>query len=165
MKRGTPSQRENAMSSARPSRRHRAQRSGDRRSRGFSMIEVMIAFAILGLGLVGATTGQITAMKLAGDSRINSIAMYMAEEQLEIFRTMPSADVLALTAEPGYPADPSNPIDPYPDDGVAMAFQRRWTIQADTPEAGAILVTVEVDWTNSMGRTRTARVQALRANL
>jgi len=73
--------------------------------------------------------------------------------------------VLALTAAVGYPNDPGNPIDPDPGDGNVMAFNRSWTIENDTPEAGVIRITIQVSWTNSLGNTQTARIQSYKAEL
>jgi Tfp pilus assembly protein PilV len=129
------------------------------------MLEVAIALAILAFGLLATTAGQLSAIKLSRSSRLNSLALYLAEEQLEVFQSMSGADLAALTAAVGYPDDPLNPIDPHPGDDVEMAFERRWIIQPDTPEAGVITVTVEVDWVNALGNVRTARVQTLKADL
>jgi prepilin-type N-terminal cleavage/methylation domain-containing protein len=130
---------------------------------GFSLLEVMAALAILAVGILATTAGQVTALKHSADSRGSMLAMYLAEAQMEVFRTMVAADVVAMTTAGTYPNDPNNPIDPVASDDVVMEFNRRWTIQPDTPEAGVITITVEVDWVNSLGIVRTARVQGLKA--
>jgi len=129
------------------------------------MLELTIALAILAFGVLAATAGQISAIKLGRSSRVNSLALYLAEEQLEVFQSMSGADLIALTTATGYPDDPDNPIDPIPGDDLDMAFDRRWIIEPDKLEANVITVTVEVDWTNSLGNLRTARVQTLKADL
>jgi len=138
----------------------------DSRSRvraGFSIIEVMLALAILAVGILATTAGQVTALKNSADSRGHMLATYMAQQQMEAFRTMSAVNVVAMMESPTYPNDPANPIDPVASDDVVMEFNRRWIIQPDTPEAGVITITVEVDWTNSLGVVRTARVQGLKA--
>jgi prepilin-type N-terminal cleavage/methylation domain-containing protein len=139
--------------------RRRAQRE---RASGFTLIEVMVALAILAVGVVGVTMGQIMAVKHSATSRRQVIAMHLAAEQMEIFRTMSGADVKALAATPN---DPNNPIDPDSGDDTEMAFMRRWVIQPDTPEVGVIALTIEVDWINGLGNVRTTRVQSLKADL
>jgi len=147
----------------------RTTRRSDReqkQSRGLSMLEVMIALVILGVGILGTTAGQLAAIKLSSDSRIHSEAMNLAEQQLEVFKTMSGADVVALA---GTTVDPSNPIDPDPNDATAMALNRSWTITPDmagaVAEVGMITINVDVTWTNSLGMVSTASVQNLKADL
>ena len=130
---------------------------------GFSLIEVMAALAILAVGILATTAGQVSALKHSADSRKHMLATYLAEQQMEIFRTMGATEVLAMIGNGTYPDDPTNPIDPVASDDIVMEFDRRWKIEPDTPEAGVITITVEVDWTSSLGMLRTARVQGLKA--
>ena len=136
-----------------------------RRMRGVSILEVMVSLGILVYGVLGVTAGQIASMNYSTISRSNTLAMYLAQEQMEIFQLMSGDEVLALLDDPGYPNDPSNPIDPDPGDGTAMAFTRRWTIEEDTPEDGVITITVAVNWTNALGNQRTASIQSLKADM
>ena len=132
-----------------------------RRRSGFSLIEVMVALGILAFGLLGVTAGHLLAMRVSTSSRGATLAMDLAEQQLEIFQAMSAADVLALQ---GTPNDPANPIDPDPSDDTTMAFTRRWIIVPDTPEVGVTSITVEVDWVNAIGNTRTTRIGSLKAS-
>lgn len=141
---------------------------GIRRSSGFSLIEMMVALGILAFGILATMAGQVAAMRFSTTSREHTIAMKLAEEQMEEFFVMTPADVKALTTAPGYatsPNDPSSPIDPDPGDGNAMAFNRNWTIQADAPETGVITITVDVSWTTSEGKVKTARIQSFKADM
>lgn len=131
---------------------------------GFSMLEVMIALSILAVGIIGVMATQITAMKLSGDSRVKTQAAYLAQQQIETIRAMDPGDVLDLVDAVGYPNDPNNPIDPNPNDGQDVTFVRRWVVEEDTPEAGVIQVTVEVDWPNRLGATRTVRLRTMIAD-
>lgn len=141
--------------------RRRRLRRAARSRQGISLIEVMVALVILGIGILGTTAGQIAAIKLSQDSRTNAAAMNLAEQKLEEFEFMPAADVEVLA---GTTADAANPIDP-PDDGVVMALNRSWTITPDTPEPGIMTVQVDVSWTNSIGNVSTVTVQTLKADL
>lgn len=140
----------------------RSRRSGGRA--GFSMIEVMIALTILAVGIIGIGAIQLTATKLSGNSRVRTQAAFLAQQQLEVFRAMPATQVKALTTAAGYPNDPANPIDPTPGDGQSVTFNRRWTIQPGTPEAGVITITVEVDYKDEGGTTRTVRLETFKAD-
>jgi Tfp pilus assembly protein PilV len=132
--------------------------------RGSLLLEAMIALVILAIGALGATAGHIIAIKNSSSSRHQSIAMSLAEEQLEIMRIASATDVKAMTAAPGYPNDPTNPIDPDTSDSTSMAFNRSWTISPDTPEPGVIAITVQVNWVNPLGNDRTVRLQTLKAD-
>ena len=128
---------------------------------GFSLIEVMVALGILAFGVLGATTGQIMAMKLSTTSRHAALAMELAEQQMETFQAMPAAAVTAL----GSGTDGDNPLDPDPNDGIAMAFNRSWTITPDGLVTDVISMQVDVTWTNALGQARTTSLQNLKADL
>jgi type IV pilus assembly protein PilV len=139
-------------------------RARARSKHGFSLIEVMVSLAILAVGLIGLTAGQVMAMKVSTNSRSRTIAMQLAEQQIEALQAMSGADVKALIALPGYPDDPANPIDPDPADATPMAFSRRSFVTPDAPEASVITLAVEVDWVDNLGIVRTARVETLKAD-
>jgi type IV pilus assembly protein PilV len=143
----------------------RVRSKGRRHGSGFTLLETMIALSILAVGVLGATLGQIAALKNSSASRKHSLGLQLAQQQLEIFQTMPASDVLAMTGNGTYPNDPSNPIDPDPGDQTTMAFDRSWTIESNTPETGLMRLTVSVSWTDSLGQTQTDLVQALRSTL
>ena len=144
--------------------RARFQLVGAREERcgGFSLLEVMVALGILAIGVVGMTAGQILALKISSTSRSHTMALDLAEQQMEIFEATTAADVLTLV---GSPNDPDNPIMMDPGGGTPVPFTRRWEILADTPQVGVIQVTVMVDWVNALGTPRTARLQSLKADL
>ena len=53
---------------------------------GFSLIEVMCAILILGVGLVGLTQGITTALSSSKDSEVQSAAALLASGQIETLR-------------------------------------------------------------------------------
>ena len=132
---------------------------------GFSVLEVMIALSILAFGMLAAMVGQVSALKTIRQSRTQMLAMYMAEEQMEDFQAMTTADVIAAISDPNYPDDPANPIDPDPGDDNAVAFNRRWFIEPDAVETGVMRLTVEVDWVSPLGFARTTTLRSFKAAL
>ena len=80
-----------------------AARDGDA---GLTLIELMIALAVMAVVLVAATAGMSAAIELARSNRNRSTAAYLAAEQLEQRRAAMSADPTAdeFTAYP--PPDP-----------------------------------------------------------
>lgn len=141
-----------------------APRTHDRAVCGFSLIEVMVALGILAFGILAATAGQVASMKVSAESRNRAVAMNLAEEMVEIFEVTSPGDVLQFLAMPGYPDDPSNPIDPDPGDGATMQFNRSWLIEPNTPEIGLIRITVDVSWQDAMGVTRNTTLQSLKVD-
>ena len=140
-------------------------RTRRRESGGFSLLEVMIALSILGFGMLAASVGQISALKTNRQSRSQTLSMYLAEQQMEAFQSMSGADVVAAIADPSYPNDPTNPIDPDPGDDDVTTFNRRWFITADSPEDGVITIRVEVDWVDPLGFTRTTELRGMKADI
>jgi type II secretory pathway pseudopilin PulG len=128
-----------------------------------SLIESMISIAILGFGVLGAAATQITAVKLAQESRMRTEAYYLAEQQMEAFRAMDGAAIDDALADGAYPNDPNNPLDPDPNDGLPRQFNRSWTITADTPEVGIFTIVVEVQWTGKLG-TRTVSIESIKTD-
>lgn len=121
------------------------------RVQGVSLIEVMIALAILGYGMLGVAAAQISAFKATDQSRERMLAHALAQQQLEQFQEMSSTSLEVVRTDGGYPNDPLNPIDPDPNDAMQMAFNRSWTITPDTPEDDVYTIMVSVGWTNSKG--------------
>lgn len=132
---------------------------------GFSVLEVMIALSILAFGMLAAMAGQVSALKTIRQSRTQALAMYLAEEKMEDFQAMMTADVIAAIADPNYPDDPANPIDPDPGDDNAVTFDRRWFIEPNALETGLTRLTVEVDWVSPLGFARTTTLRSMKAAL
>ena len=115
-----------------------------KKNRGFTLLEVMIALAILGFGILAAAASQLSAMKFTRDSQLRTEAHYLASQQMETFQTMTGAEVTAAKALGTYPNDTGNPIDPDPNDAVPRAYTRSWAITEDTPESGLFTIQVTV---------------------
>lgn len=66
---------------------------GARMSRGFSLIEVMIAMAVLGVGLLGGIVVIAVASANDGRSKLHSTAVTLAESTMEKILVIPSSAV------------------------------------------------------------------------
>ncbi len=123
---------------------------------GFTLIELMIAMAILGIGMLTIGLAQMSAVKLAARSGHLSQAMYLAQEQMELFMVMPPGNAQFLLPVVDQP-DPGGPIDIDPTDNDQTSFSRSWTIEPNTPAGGLTRITITVVWnTANSARTRVA---------
>jgi type IV pilus assembly protein PilV len=133
------------------------------RNRGVSLIEVMIALAVLGFGMLGVAAIQISALRQTDQSRERTLAQGLAQQQLEIFQEMSDASLQAVIA--AGPNDPLNPIDPDPNDAQQMFFNRSWTITPDTPEDDVYRIVVTVAWNNARGAARQVQLETFKSEL
>lgn len=132
-----------------------------RRTRGVSLIEVMIALAVLGFGMLGVAAIQISALRSTDQSRERTLAHGLAQQQLEIFQEMSDVALQAVIA--GGNNDPANPIDPDPNDAQQMFFNRSWTITPDTPEDDVYTIVVTVAWNNARGAARQVQLETFKS--
>ena len=136
------------------------------REDGFSLLEVMIASAILATGLLVIALAQVSALKMGSRSKHLTDAVYLAQEQIETFQALPSSNLMFTTATTDFD-DPVGYIlaggdaefgvggwNPAPGGNQAV-FTRRWTIEPNTPATGLTRITVEVRWSEDGGATPT----------
>ena len=135
----------------------------ERSESGISLIEVTIALAILGFGMLAMATAQLSALQFTGESRNRSEAHYLAQQQMEAFQGMSRTGIEAARVDGSYPNDPNNPIDPDPQDSRASSFNRSWLITPNTPEDGVYTINVQVNWMDGLGRLRTVELEGLKA--
>ena len=122
--------------SSNASRRVRAKRS---RNRGVSLIEVIVALAILGFGMLGMAAAQISAFRFSDSRRASGPSPTVSRiQQLEIFQSMSTTSLEAAFGLAGtYPTDPLNPDRSgsrmmHGADGLQP---KSWAITPDTPGA------------------------------
>lgn len=136
------------------------------REDGFSLLEVMIAAAILATGLLAIALAQVSALKMGSRSKHLSDAVYLAQEQIETFQALPGTDVTFTTPVTDFDdpvghilagGDSESGLGLYNPEagGDQVVFTRRWTIEPNTPSTGLIRVTVEVRWSADGGATNT----------
>jgi len=127
---------------------------------GFTLIEVMIAMAILGVGLLSIAVAQLTAIKVSSRSKNLQQAMFLAREQMDDIEALPLNAALlqagATTDDPGNPLKASND----PDD--LTSFNRSVTVTPNAPTPGLAQVSVTVVWNSPQGGVRQVQLNSVK---
>ncbi len=146
---------------------------------GFTLLEVMIAFTILAIGMLSIGVGQLTALHVTAGSRNAQQAMNLAEEQMEIFRSLDFSNPVAPWG-PGFfttpveddnaadtvtdndllTGNPHAPFDPANQDG--LTFQRTWSIRPNQAPHNLTEIVVTVSWAGGNGSHRVATLQSIK---
>jgi type IV pilus modification protein PilV len=150
-----------------------------RRQRGFTLIEILVAIAVLTIGLISVATLMSQTVNTTSHSRYMSTASMLASEKLEDLSRFPNtdaaltpgnySDVVQLSTYNGniyettstggvttlYTQAPGGNITVTPGGTLPAAtadtltFNRTWTITANTPINGVNQITVLVSLTNT----------------
>lgn len=130
---------------------------GKRSESGFTLLEVMVALGLLAFGLLAVAAAQLGALRLSSRSKNLTHAMHLAQQQVEVFSAIGQAN---LPADGTY-NDPNNPIASAEGGADQSTYNRRWTIQSNSPFPGITSIVIEVDWVDQRGSTRTTRLQSM----
>ena len=116
---------------------------------GFTLIELMVAMAILGMGMVAAVSMHFGTARNNTNGNIITQANMLAKTQIE---TLKNQNITALVQGGPYPNADLSLIQSISSDGqTGGIFKRYWTIQNLGTDARRITVTVE--W-GRLGRQR-----------
>lgn len=104
-------------------------------NRGFTLVEMMIALVLFGVGMMALAQVLPRGLSVRDKARRMSVASSMAQEEVERLRNLPfnHADLAG-----GIHLDPNNPVD--------NAYRRQWTVQDDTPVEDMKRVSVTVSF-------------------
>jgi len=125
--------------------------SSKQRAAGFSFIELMIAMAILAMGMLAAVSMHVGSTRNNTKGNIYTQANMLAKAQLE---TLKNQDVLNLAVGGPY-TDPNNPVDAEGQPGGI--YNRSWTIETLGTDARRLTVTVQWD---RLGKTSSVVVSS-----
>jgi len=106
-----------------------------RNDRGFTLVEMMIALVLFGVGLMALAQALPSGLSVRDRARRMTVATNLAQEEMERLRGLPFAHA---DLAGGTHTDPQSPID--------GAYRRMWTVQDATPAPNMKRVTVEVSF-------------------
>jgi type IV pilus assembly protein PilV len=107
-----------------------------RQSKGFTLIEVMIALVILAAGLLALATMQIVSVRSNAFSSEMTYASMLAQSRLEDVRNM-DYDAVTAFGPNTLPVDPTT---------KGVAYRVEQTVQNDTPATDMKTITLKIDW-------------------
>jgi Tfp pilus assembly protein PilV len=129
-----------------------------------SLVEVTIALAILGFGILAAAVAQLSAMKFSVASRERTEAQYLAQQALEAYMAMPASVLATNDTGPAYSGTVET-LGPDLSNGLSGQYQREFMIDADATAAtiGVYTISVRVTWTGARGTSENVILQSFRA--
>lgn len=119
------------------------------RTRGFTLIEALVAALVLALGMIAIGKLNGYMMGNSGHSKARSEAIALAEAKLEELRTGAVNNFATVTA--------ANGNDSIPGKTSVSTFSRTWTFQASSGESK--LVRVAVAWADFLGTQQTVELE------
>ena len=120
-------------------------------SKGFSLIELLIALAVLAFGMLAAASMQYSAIRNNTKGNIYTQANMLAKTKLEYLKNL-DIDSAELVASPDPYSDPTLIDDNEQPGGI---YSREWIIEDLGDQARTITVTVQ--WTR-LGETRSVQL-------
>ena len=111
---------------------------------GMSLLEVLVALAILSVGLLGVASLQITAIKGNASADETVVAAYYAQEKLEEFRRTAFDNVVSsagiASGAPDYASIPTNIAVNSKLSKKSVRIYRVWNVENTTPTLKTISV-------------------------
>ena len=117
-----------------------------RAGQGFTLVEVIVAIVLLGVGMMGLAALSTTVTRANVQSSSLTAATALAQERAERLR-MEDYDAIAS-------GNDARVVD-------GVTYTRTWTVTANDPAPGLKTVAVAVSWT-ARGATHTTRLTTIR---
>jgi type IV pilus assembly protein PilV len=115
-------------------------------SRGFTLIEVMIAILLIGVGLLGLAVMSTTVTRGNLHSSSLTAASTIAQERIEQFRTEAYENIAS--------GNDTRVVD-------GVTYTRTWQVSDNDPQVGLKTITVSVGWT-SRGKAHRTSLSTIR---
>jgi type IV pilus assembly protein PilV len=110
--------------------------------KGFTLIETLMAIAVISIGLLALAALQTSAISGNAKAKKHSMAVLLAEDQIETYRNMP------------YDSIPASEVT---ETGTALSpwgiYTRTTSVQDGMPVSGSKTITVSVSWPDKVPRS------------
>ena len=116
---------------------------------GFTLIETMLAIAIMAIGLLALASLQVTAIGGNAQSKKRTLALSLAEDKIETYRHTAYASI---------------PAGQEVESGLETLYTRNTNVENDTPVTGVKTVTVTVFWHNMNDKLKQVQLATIIAN-
>ncbi len=116
---------------------------------GFTLIETMLAIAIMAIGLLALASLQVTAIGGNAQSKKRTLALSLAEDKIETYRHTAYASI---------------PAGQEVETGLETLYTRNTNVENDTPVTGVKTVTVTVFWHNMNDKLKQVQLATIIAN-
>ncbi|NOJ16903.1 type IV pilus modification PilV family protein [Vibrio jasicida] len=127
------------------------------KQQGFSLIEVLISFLLLGIGALGLTKLQIY-MERKSEYAIHSIeALRLAENKLEWFRTRGASDALSTISTISTASFASIATG----SSATGVYTVEWEVPAATVSGSLKTIIVTSSWQDRMGETQSLELKTM----
>lgn len=123
---------------------------------GFTLLEVIVAIAILTFGLLAVASMQSSAIQGNYTARLQTEGTTWAQDRLEKILALPYSDPMLDDTAGGYSADPFSP--------APAGYTIDYRVDANTPITNTKLIRVRITWTDK-GVSRTNILTSVKPSL
>ncbi len=117
---------------------------------GVGLIEAMLAFFIVGVGMVSLAKLQTQFLKDNADTRVSIAAIHYVQDKIEWLRTSEASESV-LVSESHSPDQCDPAAKDSPCQGLNTTLKRTWSSKDCPGGLACRLVTVDVDWVDVKG--------------